>query len=385
MTEFRVLVDAASDAALAIGGNSRVVAWNRQATGLLGYAPDEVFGRPCYDILQALFPNGDPLCTPACQGRLCFDRHVPFAVHDCSIRRKDGRWLRVSISSLVPPSRPESAAKSPTVAIILLQRKDESDAAAPADKRLRVSTFGRFALSVAGRSVRVDRWYRKQALTLLKLLVVCRGEAIHRGRVIECLWPDADEHRGRERLKVTAYFLRRQLRAAGMSEDVIAVADSSYALRREAVLLDCEIFEDFFNEGRSLRQRGRVKESLLCFEKAQRIYRDDFLPGERYADWCAEERERLREIYFDVLGNMVDGYLEVGDCERAAQTCRYALSREACRESFHRSLMVCLARLGQRDRAIAHYRRCRQVLNAELGVEPTPETERVYRALLSAS
>ena len=38
--------------------------------------------------------------------------------------------------------------------------------------------------------------------------------------------------------------------------------------------------------------------------------------------------------------------------------------------------------LGQCDRAVAHYHRCRQVLKTELGVEPAPETQRLYRELV---
>ena len=384
MTEFRSLVDLASDAALAIGSDSHVVAWNERAASLLGYAPDETLGRPCYDILQAILPSGELLCTPECEGKLCFVHHSPFAVRDCSLRHKDGRWLRASISTLVASTPDKNGTDAPTVAVIFLQPREEPVSGTSVGRQLRISTFGRFGLSVANRGLPIDRWYRKHALTLLKLLVTHRGEAVHRERVIECLWPDADERRGRERLKVTTYYLRQQMRTAGVRGDVVTVADATFALKRDAVWLDCEVFESLFNEGRLLEQRGRPKDAIVCFEKAERLYKGDYLPEERYADWCAEERERLREIYFDVLGHMVDGYLEGGDHERAVQFCRLALSREPCRESFHRTLMICLLRLGQCDRAIAHYQRCRQVLKAELGVEPAPETERLYREIVAA-
>lgn len=45
-------------------------------------------------------------------------------------------------------------------------------------------------------------------------------------------------------------------------------------------------------------------------------------------------------------------------------------------------MMICLTHLGKRDCAIAHYHHCRRVLESELGVEPTPETERVYREIV---
>ncbi|KAB2873982.1 MAG: PAS domain-containing protein, partial [Bauldia sp.] len=376
MSEFRSLVDLASDAALAISGESRVVAWNERAASLLGYEPEQALGRPCYDVLQAILPTGEPLCMPDCEGKRCFVRHSPFAVRECSLRHKDGRWLRAGLSTLVAAAADKDEPDSAAVAVVFLQAREAPVSGASADRQLRVFAFGRFGLSVADRGLPIDRWYRKHAVTLLKLLVTHSGEAVHRERVIECLWPDADERRGRERLKVTTYFLRQQMRAAGVPGDVVTVADAAYGLKRDLVWLDRDMFESLFNEGRRLEQRGRLRDALVRFEKAECVYKGDYLPEERYADWCAEERERLREIHFEVLGHMVDGYLSGGDHERAMRYCRLALSREPCREHFHRALMICLASLGQRDRAIARYHRCRQVLKAELGVEPSPETER---------
>lgn len=385
MNEFRSLVNFASDAALAIGSNSQIIAWNQRAENLLGYTREQALGQTCYDILQATLPSGERLCTPECEGHRCLEFNTPFAVADCCLHHKDGQWLRASISTLVAPELDQDDVDSSALAVIFLHPIERPAFGVSAGRQLRIFTFGRFALSVADRGLSIERWYRKHALTLLKLLVSHRHEAVHREQVIEYLWSDADARRGRERLKVTTHFLRQQIRDAGVRGDVIAVTNATYALRYDAIWLDCEIFESLFNEGRLLDRRGRSREALVCFEQAERLYKGDFLPEERYADWCAEERERLREIYFDVLGHMVDGYLCGGDHELAAQVCRSALAREPCREGFHRALMTCLARLGHRDRVIAQYQRCRQVLKTELGVEPAPETERLYRDLIVSS
>jgi DNA-binding SARP family transcriptional activator len=244
-------------------------------------------------------------------------------------------------------------------------------------------TFGHFGLSVSGRELATDRWCRRHALTLLKILVTNRREALHREVLIAHLWPDADERRGRQRLKVTTYFLREQLRAAGLSGDIVEIAGAVCTLRSQSIWLDCEAFERFYEEGRRLAQRGRRAESLISFESAARLYRGDYLPEDLYAEWCAEERERLRETYFDVVGHIVDGYLDRGDYEEAVAVCRRALVHEPCREGLHRALMICLARLGQGDRLNAHYEHCRKLLKAALGVEPAPETERLHRELLA--
>ena len=383
MAKFRSLVGQASDAALAIDCDSHIAAWNERAASLLGYTPEEALGQPCSDILQATLPDGSPLCSPECEGRQCFERHAPFAISDCCLRHKDGRWLRATISTLVIPASAKSHAAPSVMAIVMLRPHQTSCAAAPVDGRLRVVTFGRFALSVNGRGLAIERWYRRHALTLLKILVTSRQEVLHREHLIAHLWPDADEQRGRERLKVTTHFLRKELRVAGVNGDIFSIAGSAYALKRDAVWLDCEAFDKFYDIGRRLVQRGQRKNALASFQKAAQLYQGDYLPEDLYAEWCAEQREQLRESYFDVLGHIIDSHLDDGDFDEAAVVCRQGLVHEPCREGFHRALMICLARLGQIDRLTTHYDHCRKVLKAELGTGPTPETERLYCELVA--
>lgn len=381
MRRLQSLVEHASDAALAFDEDSRVVAWNERAANLLGYTPQEALGQPCGKLLQAILPNGELLCKRGCEGKRCFEQHAPFGVPDCCLRHKDGWWVRATIGTLVAPVPSDGGVG----VVVLLRPREVMHEAAPADGRLRVFTLGRFGLSANGRDLPTDRWYRRHALILFKILVTRRREALHREHLIACLWPDANERRGRERLKVTTYFLREQLRAAGIDGEIVSVVGPAYMLNSEPVWLDCEWFNKLYDEGRRLAQRGRWQEALVCFEKAAYLYRGDYLPEDLYAEWCAEERERLRESHFDILGHIIGSHLECCNYEEAAVVSRRGLVLEPCREGFHRTLMICLARLGQHDRLTAHYHHCRKVLKAELGVGPTPETERLYRELSSAS
>lgn len=385
MRRLQSLVDLSSDAALAIDSISRVIAWNTRAANLLGYTSQEALGQPCGKILQAILPNGELLCKPACEGKHCFEQHAPFGAPDCCLRHKDGWWIRATISTMVAPVASKRSGANGLCAIVLLRPRENAFQVAPADGRLLVFTFGRFGLNANGRDLPIDRWYRRHALTLLKILVTARREALHREHLVACLWPDADERRGRERLKVTTYFLREQLRAAGIDGNIISVVESTYALNCESIWLDCEWFDKLYDEGRRQAKRGQRKEALACFEKAAQLYGGDYLPEDLYAEWCAEERERLRESHFDVIGHIIDDHIEGGNYEEAAVVCRRGLVHEPSRERFHRALMICLAHLGQHDRLTAHYHHCRKVLKAELGVEPTPETERLYRKLSSAN
>ncbi len=196
------------------------------------------------------------------------------------------------------------------------------------------------------------------------------------------LWPEVDESHGWERLKVTVCFLRQQLRAAGMDEDVVATAEKAYVLRREAVWLDAEIFESLVAEGCAQQRRQCWDEALRCYDEARRLYRGGYMAEDIYDDTFALQRERLREIRLGMLAGMAECHAACGRYAEAVQACRNALVHDPCRESVHRALMSHLVRLGQTDSAVVQYHQCERVLARELAVEPMPETRSLYRRIL---
>ena len=382
MVRIRDLVNFASDAAFAVDDRRQVVAWNHRAEHLLGYAPREVIGRRCVEVLQAVLPGGEPLCVPNCEVFRCFQSCHPCGVPSCRIRRKDGAWVTVGISSLVMSRQARRSGADSVVAVVFLQEKKKGSVQTLPRGTLQVFALGCFGLAVGGRSIALEKWKRKQAVTLLKYLVTQVGRPVHREPILDCLWPNVDESRGWGRLKVTMYYLRRQLRAAGMGRDVVKTVGDAYLLRRDAVWVDAETFERLAAEGCTLQRQQRWDEALRCYDEAERLYRGDYLEEDIFADWCAEERERLREIYLETLARTAECHGESGDYGEAVQVCRKALVHDPCRESFHCALMEYFIRLDRPDRALAQFRHCQRVLAREFGVEPMPETRHLYRRIL---
>lgn len=379
------LVENASDAALAVDGDQRIMAWNDRASTLLGYSAPEVIGRFCHEILQAVLPGGEPLCHPGCEASLCFGRCQSYAVHTCSVRCHDGGWRRVGIASLTISAQGRGGESTSAAAILFLRPKtsfEEKDDA-PRSPRVRIFTLGRFALAVGARGLAVERWDRKQSLTLLKYLALHVDQTVHRGRLIDLLWPDADEETGRERLKVVVYSLRKKIFDAGAGKNIVEFLDGAYRLRRDAVWIDHLAFDELVARGRGFEAQGRSEAAFESYEQARHLYRGDLLGEELYADWCSEERERLRETYLDLLMRLRRFYAARNDHEEAVQICRVALIHESCRESFHRALMESLCRLGRRRAAIEQFHRCRRILDEELAVEPSSETWALYETISS--
>ena len=292
----------------------------------------------------------------------------------CQVRHKNGNMIPAGFSTLVVPEDARDPAKDDAVAVVFVRAPGAVESQDATSQPMRIFTMGHFALAVAGAGLDVDNWRRKQAATVLKILISHVGRPVHRERLIEWLWPDTDPERGWERLKVTVSFLRSKLRTGGFEREVVETVGKSYLLRRDAVWLDSDIFDTLVSDGWDLLNNGDTHEALTHFEDARNLVRGDYFEDEPYADWCVEERERLHEIHLEMLAGMAQCYGEQRKYSEAAQVCRTALFRDPCRENFIRCLMENLVALGRPDWAESQYRTWRRELDEEYGLEPTHET-----------
>ena len=380
------LIAFASDPALVVDEAQRVIGWNAAAERLLGYSFDDAAGRTCDEVVGAVLADGEPLCQPSCEGAMCFGRCQPYSVAACMARTRDGARVAVGISTLVVPAPKNGRAPGDPAAVIFLHPAEAQSAPKKAEAApLRIYTFGRFGVVAGERGLAVETWQRKQAVTLLKFLSHNPGRVVHRERLIELLWPDSEEEQGRKRLKVTVYFLRRKLREAGLGDDVVKTVGPGYLLREDRVWIDRLEFENLARRGEELATQGDEDGAKRSLEAAQRLYRGDYLEEDLYADWCAEERENLCEIYFDLMTNLAERQAVRGNFASAAQACRTVLVREPCREVMHRTLMRYLMQSGRPDQALTQYAQCCRVLADELGVNPSSETEKLYRSIVAGN
>ena len=298
------------------------------------------------------------------------------------MRNMCGRTLPVNVESVVIPRCAQSSVAGSAVAIVFLRDKSEKNYQPPPDQKLQIFTLGRFKLVAKGRGIAIEKWGRKQAVILLKFLVAHLGRPVHREILSDLLWPEIEEKRAWKRLKVTVHFLRQQLRAAGIKDEVVETAGKTYLLKREAVWVDSVAFERCVAEGVVLKRRQQWEQALHNYEEAQHLYRSVYMEEDIYADWCATEREQLHEMYLEMLAGMADCHAANGHYAEAVLVCRTALIRDPCRESFHRTLMEYLVQLGRVDWAIDQYHRCCRLLADELGVDPMRETQNLYQQIL---
>ena len=141
---------------------------------------------------------------------------------------------------------------------------------------------------------------------------------------------------------------------------------------------DVEAFETLVNRARLLPSHDWQTEDL--WRRALALYRGDFLP-EVERVWCVPRREALRGMYLEALIGVGQCYEARREFEDAIGWYKRALELDDLREDIHRRIMHCYVEAGRRPEALAQYHRCQEILQRELGVDPSIETQRLYEQI----
>jgi LuxR family maltose regulon positive regulatory protein len=122
-----------------------------------------------------------------------------------------------------------------------------------------------------------------------------------------------------------------------------------------------------------------VNEGLMA------LYFGHFLAGEDEKPWVLGRRQRLASQMFRALVVIGELWEARGTLERAELTYRRGVELDALSESLYRLLIAVQTKRGHYAEAIRSYGQCQQMLAATLGVEPSAETQALYRRAVAKS
>jgi DNA-binding SARP family transcriptional activator/pimeloyl-ACP methyl ester carboxylesterase len=225
--------------------------------------------------------------------------------------------------------------------------------------RVEIRVLGGFEVSVDGRRVPARAWRQRRASELVQLLALAPKHRLHREQVIDALWPDLPPGAGAANLRKAAHYARASLGA----KEAVVLRQGQVTLWPDAELaVDAERFE---TEG-ELALRAGVAEACAAVAGS---YRGELLPDQRYQDWAEERCRAVRALYLQLL--------------RRAGLWEQVVAEEPTDEPAHRALMHMYADAGNRSAAVEQYHRLGAAL-AGLGLQPTEETQSLYREVLHA-
>ncbi len=247
---------------------------------------------------------------------------------------------------------------------------------------LRVQMFGTFRVWRGAHEIQAREWQREKARHLFQLLLTYRGHWIQREQICAWLWPEADLDAAERQFKVTLNALNAALepnRPPRVQPFFIRRQGLAYSFAPSyGVWIDVDEFE--------LRVAGAATRDNPDFARrnaqiAVQLYRGDYLAESLYDLWTIEERERLIARYLTTAVAYAQRLCDDGEHAQAVQLCEQVLRHDHVYEEAYQILMRAHARAGSRSQALRSYTRCVQILRADMGIEPLPETLALYERL----
>jgi predicted ATPase len=104
-----------------------------------------------------------------------------------------------------------------------------------------------------------------------------------------------------------------------------------------------------------------------------------------FETWLLAERERWQTAVLQAMDRLAAHHQIRGENDTARRYLQRALDLDPWHEQAHRDLMRLLALSGDSAGALAQYEKCRESLQAGLGVEPLPETQALAAHIRSGS
>ena len=218
-----------------------------------------------------------------------------------------------------------------------------------------------------------------RAKAIVVYLVLHRDQAHERAQLAHLLWPESDERQARTNLRQTLHQLRR---SQPVVEHFLALDGQQLQWCSDASLeLDVARFDAAVAAARQAQDASDPALERECLEEALRLYRGDLLP-EMYDAWLDGARERLREHCGSVLERLMTITEAQRDYRAAVRYAQRSIQHDPLVEAPYQRLMRLHALCGERAKGLHVYHSCASLLQRELSVEPSRETQLAYDEVL---
>jgi len=212
---------------------------------------------------------------------------------------------------------------------------------------------------------------------LLAVLLLDRNRVVSVGRLVEDLWGDEPPETATKALQGYVSQLRKALGA-----DRLLTKPPGYSLRVEAGELDLDRFERLLREGRELLGAGDSKAAAKRLAEALELWRGTPFAEFESEPFARDAGARLEDARLAALEDRIEADLALGRHARLVPELEELVAREPLLERPRGQLMLALYRSGRQADALELYRRTRETLSDELGIEPSLELQELERRML---
>jgi DNA-binding SARP family transcriptional activator/predicted ATPase len=233
---------------------------------------------------------------------------------------------------------------------------------------LKIYLLGQFKLLANDRPIELPS---RPAQSLLAYLALNAGVTHRREKLAGLLWPESTETNARGYLRQALWRIRKTLEDASLpSDEYLQISDISVTFDKQSdYRLDADVFLESMEE--------KPVEQII---DALHLYRGELLPG-FYDEWVLYERDRFQATFHQKLNHLIECLLRAERWHEVMNWSEQWIRLGNSPEPAFRALMRAYAGLGDQVMISASYNRCVEAMQRELGLEPSPETKRLYEML----
>ena len=225
-----------------------------------------------------------------------------------------------------------------------------------------------------------------QQRAVLALLLVEADKVVSVSQLADALWGDCPPARLITTVQTYVFHLREVLepgRRRGAPGRVLVTESGGYRLRVGEGSVDAAVFERQVRTGQAVLARGALAEAAAELEWALSLWRGDVLADLAHFAFVPPFARRLEEIRLAAIESKIDAELALGRHESVVPELDELVGRHPLRERLQAQRMLALYRCGRQCDALAAYHGLRQVLDEELGIEPSVPLQQLHRAVLA--
>ncbi|MDG4802741.1 BTAD domain-containing putative transcriptional regulator [Micromonospora sp. WMMD980] len=237
---------------------------------------------------------------------------------------------------------------------------------------VRVRLLGPVEVVVADRPQAVNGVRRSAVLATLALRA---GRVVSVDRLVEVVWGGQPPATAATTLQRHVSYLRAVLGDPGS----IVARRPGYLLDTGPGSTDVQVAEHLLDLARRSADRT---EQLAHLTAAVTLWRGPPLADVAGAGWLEEQAEYLARLRLDAERALVEARLSAGEHARLVPGLERLVRQHPFDEHLHAQLMLALYRDGRQGEAVATYRRLRDSLRENLGVDPSPRLRDLECAVL---
>ncbi len=218
---------------------------------------------------------------------------------------------------------------------------------------------------------------------LLAVMLLNANRVVPVDRLIGAVWGEAPPATATAQVQAAVSALRKALGAGGLDSDRILTRPPGYLVRLQPGELDLQLFERDADVARRALAEGDVEQAAAGLRAAL-----DWWQGAALSDLADTPVHSLavglEERRMAALEERIDADLALGRHDELIPELASLVEDHPLRERLRGQLILGLYRAGRQADALRAYRKTRQVLVDELGLDPSPALQRLEQAILTS-